>query len=512
MKKHLDLFRALVAFIVFGNAASRSLQIPVQAPQRDFSGPGVGLGAGPGNPGGGFGGGAGEGPQGLFGETFNDRPSGGVGTGPAGSLGVGAAGRRPGGFPGGRADILTGSGPGDGSFGRSRDGGLGSFGQGGATQFGRGPGLSGRLRPGALPGSQGELGSPSRNLQSIGSGLGPMGNSAGNAFGSGRTTPGQRGSGQGLPGGVPSPSGTLQDFRTGLSPSASPSGNLFGSDLGAPEQRGPPLGPSTTGFGLSSERERAGSSAIHRSGGIPSFPNPSVPFPRPSTTLGGGSDGFNGPAAAPPGAGGFDGGSATGPGIYGSGGAAPFGPPSSSPGAPGTETSVAGQPGMGSSLPAPAGSGVGQGTGVLPSNEIPSSSGISGARGTGVTGAPGVLPNGPQGVGPGATSRLPAGRGGSGPHRPGKPRGALNPVDAAAIGLGVGSGLLALSALAAGIASHIQQKKHRTTPLVKPTAGCVGGTNPPRANAQVRSRRSIPESKVPAEVLDSISMNFERLY
>lgn len=482
MKKHLELFRALVALAVFGNAASRSLQVPVETQQRALTESGLGQG-GPRGPAGGFGGGFGDGSPGLFGENPNDRMSGGrLGAASGTSFGLGAGAGRPTGFPGGRGDSFgrgsdLGVGPGAGAgFDRrpgSPDtsdflGGRGpTAGSGGGFGFGSGPsggnvpfsgatGTGGRRGVGGLPGSQGALGRPSPTLGSMGNGLG------GQLSGTLDPTrlPGLEGERPVSPGFGPSTTGNGPLSPGGIGGPSTP-GGLF------PEQS---MGNGPATFG----GENAGGSPL-------------------SGSLGGSQgQGLGSPSLTngPQGTAGI-GGNAVGGGFSptqsnGSGPVPPFG-------------SQAGSGNLG--LPSPGGAG-GPGSFV---NGSPTSTGSNGPGATG--------PAGPGGARPGTSlsSRHPGTQRGTQPKK-------LSPEDAAAIGLGVASSALAFGALAAGIISAVNQRKQarlRATARPSGATGAAGAAGPagkpPCASNTGRRRRSIAESKVSAEVLDSIPMNFEHL-
>ncbi|XP_077547905.1 uncharacterized protein LOC144160508 [Haemaphysalis longicornis] len=98
------------------------------------------------------------------------------------------------------------------------------------------------------------------------------------------------------------------------------------------------------------------------------------------------------------------------------------------------------------------------------------------------------------------------------PRRSGERR--HDPAVAAAVALGALAGVAAVGALGAGIAAAVQASRRRNMPLGAARRGATGRrrrkpAHKPRGD---RKRRSIPESKVPAEVLDQIPMNFENLY
>lgn len=95
----------------------------------------------------------------------------------------------------------------------------------------------------------------------------------------------------------------------------------------------------------------------------------------------------------------------------------------------------------------------------------------------------------------------------SGGHQQLQKPGRRSPSGATTAGIAIGAvaGALALSAIGTGIASAIQHNM----------AGRVSSGGCPRSGCRSscgRKRRSVPESKVPAEVLDSIPMSFDRSY
>lgn len=496
MKEHLALFPALVAFLVFGNAASRSLQMPVQEPQSAFGRQGLGPN-GPGAFGGGLGAGVDEGPSGLFGGRQDGGQSAGFGTGPGDTLRRGGGARTPGNL---------------GSLGSGGNGGPDTFGFGTGGGFGGGPGSGGS---GGFPGG---LSSPTGNGGGLGLGSrSPVGNLGPDVRGPGRgpgtggfgsasgTGPGGFVSGGPLSGtrsptGLPSlegefgsPSGPRSNTGNGLSTVANAAGDTLGSGPGVPGQRGSPQGAA----------------------GLPSSPGFSGPFSGQGAGPGSGSSPF-GTNAAPFGSGGTGIPGGSGPGGAGS----EFGrPPLELPGSPsgptfgsGSGSPGAGQAGPGLSEPAPAGGSGGPGASVAPFGGpgIPPSgtSGVSGAGGNGVLGAPGA-----QGVGPGL-GRPPAGGRVSSNRPTRKPHKQLTETEKAAIGLGVTGSLFALAGIGAAIASAVQSaQKHR--PGNPGTAQGRLSTvllKPPCAHGAGRQRRSIRESKVPVEILNSIPTDFERLY
>lgn len=464
MKEHLVLFPALVAFAVFGNGAGRSLQMPVQLQQSGLRGQGVGP-SGTGSFGGGFGGGAGEGSPGLFGGSPDGRQDAGVATGPRETLGGGGGGGRPEGF---------------GSLGSGNNGGSGSLGFGGVGEFGSG---SGSGVPSGFPSGLnsntgvGEglgfgAGSPAGNL---GAGFrGPGGSLSTGGFGSPRETgPGGSVSGGPLSGtrgssGLPglegerlSPSGALTPFgNTGNALGGIP-GPSFGSGSSIPGRHGSDqaLRPSRTGNGPLNPAVTEGFGAVEGR-----FPGQSIGSGRPpfGSEAGAGSPTANTPGGAA--------GEALSPSLSSNGLASPAG--------------TVGGGGPGGLSPAPS-----SGTGREPN--------LSGGTGTS-----------------GSVSR---------PGRPGtqlrKPPKKLSKEEAAAIGLGVAGGAFALGALAASIANAVQIRKRQQKEAAAIAAAAGGGRSCPGCkpttcvgNCGGRKRRSIPASKVPAEVLDNIPMNFEHLF
>lgn len=497
MKEHLALFPALVAFLVFGNAASRSLQMPVQEPQRAFGGQGLGSN-GPGPLGEGLGAGLDESPSGLFGGRQDARQSAGFGTGPRDMLRRGGGAGSPGNM---------------GSLGSGGNGGSDTFSFGTGGGFGRGPGSGGSGGfPGGLSsptGNGGGLGlgsrSPVGNLgPDSGPGRGPGTGGFGSASGTGPGgfVSGGRLSGTRSPTGLPSlegefgsPSGPRSNIGNGLSTVANAAGDTLGSGPGVPGQRGSTPGPA----------------------GLPSSPGFSGLFPGQAAGPGSGSSAF-GSNATPFGSGGTEIPGGSGPGGAASG----LGrPPLELPGSPsgptfgsGSGSWGAGQAGPGVSEPASFGGSGGPGANLAPFGGpgSPSSgtSGASGAGGSGVPAAPGA-----QGAGAGL-GRPTAGGPVSANRRTRKPQKQLTETEKAAIGLGVTSSLFALAGIGAAIASAVQSAHHKNRPG-KPAGQAHGApstplSKPPCVNGRCRERRSIRESKVPAEILDSIPMDFERLY
>lgn len=181
--------------------------------------------------------------------------------------------------------------------------------------------------------------------------------------------------------------------------------------------------------------------------------------------------------------------------------------------------------GPGSPMSNTPGSAPGEALGPSMSSNEP----LSGAETLGVGLPGGLSPTPSSGSGPAPIPIGGTGTGGSvsrpsgavlGPRRPGrqnrKPPKKLSRESAAAIGLGVASGAFALSALAAGIASAVQERRRVAHAAAAGTAapGRRPGCNPKPcgANCGGRKRRSIPMSKVSADVLDSISVNLDHLY
>lgn len=124
-------------------------------------------------------------------------------------------------------------------------------------------------------------------------------------------------------------------------------------------------------------------------------------------------------------------------------------------------------------------------------------------------------PSGPAPISPGGLGAI-GSNGGSVSVSSGIVSGGVQPVQkhrgrstsgAAAAGIAIGAvaGALALSALGTGIAGAIQSSRAGRVS----SGGCpVSGCRRPCG----RKRRSVPQSKVPAEVLDSIPMSFDRPY
>lgn len=176
--------------------------------------------------------------------------------------------------------------------------------------------------------------------------------------------------------------------------------------------------------------------------------------------------------------------------TLGSGGGSPLGPGSSGPGRGGSGSGSATLPGGGGPL-----TGTSTGTGALGTSRPEGPSAGAGPRGGNSLGRP-------------ASQK---------PKRPRK----MSKEDAAAIGLGVASSAFALGALAAGIYSAVQQRqrgKQRGAGQAGAAgaageAGAAGAAGKPVCVGNSgRVRRSIPTSKVSAEVLDRIPMNFQHLY
>lgn len=172
---------------------------------------------------------------------------------------------------------------------------------------------------------------------------------------------------------------------------------------------------------------------------------------------------------------------------------------------------------LGGSLPIPGGGGPGGGYPSVPSGPGSTTAGggghllhaiiAAGTRGTTV-GGPGSIPA----VALGGLSSSGTSVAGSSAVIPGpaqpvqKPRG-RGPSGAAAAGIALGAmaSALALSAIGAGVAGAIQSGR----------AGRVSSGGCPRSGCRSacgRKRRSVLQSKVPADVLDSIPMSFERQY
>lgn len=295
-----------------------------------------------------------------------------------------------------------------------------------------------------------------------------------------------------VPAGIPasgfSPEGAAMPSNRGM---GGPGGNAIASGVFGPG-RVSSSGPGNLNSAFSPSQ--SGTGPLGQGGAGSSFGG-SGSFSPPTFGVGTGSSQAGGPGTEfSPSQG------STGPagqeGTGGSGGASgSFGPPNFSVG------SGSLQPGS-----AP---GVARGEGLFPVGS-PSGSGSSGPGGTSAGLSGGVTtPTGSGSTGPGTSvgPGHPTTPGATGKRRrPKKPDAAT----AAAIGLGVASSLFALGALGAGIASAVAQnqaKRHGN-----PCATSTGCLQPPCPKPPRRERRSIGESRVPAEILESIPMNFERLY
>lgn len=476
MGKYLNMFIALLAIVRLGDAASLFGQSQQQV-QQGFPGLGSNLP-------GGLDGVLGEGPRGRIGSSLAPV---------LGSLG----GSRGGGGDGGRADgILGGYLPSVLGNGRSSTG-LGGQGGGSGPNTGSG-GLgtptSGSVGPGqgAAPGFPGILGAALGGIP--GSPLTPGGSST-TGYGLGGRT--NRGVGPGRAG-EPPMGGSGGPSGNAAGPGAFGRGSDSGPDLSRPNQA---FGPSLSSNGQLGPGGSGGSGVL---GG--SLPAPSLGS-RPEPALGG-EIGVGGSVSRPPS--GVSGpeyrlpASSTGLfGPEGRGGPARTGGSLSVPATViGPTTSLGGEFRLPSPLPGIPGGHLGPG-----SLSAGSSSGPGGASsmGTGVATSTGPgLPRAETRLRDGA---LP-GRRGPGIQKPAKK---LDQTTAAAIGLGVAGGALALSALAAGIASAIQHRP-RSAGLVGARRSCPGCLPTPCVRNCGRKRRSVPTSKVPSEILDNIPMNFERLY
>lgn len=473
MSRHLDVFLALVAIVGFGHANDLFGQTMQQQQQQQNLG-GIGRSF----------------PSGLDG-AFHGGPPGRPRESSGPNFGIGR-----GGFGGVGAPGSTGRNP-EGVFGSANGGGMPTPGLGGSFNDGR---VGGPLSPGGRlpagggsgPGIFGDSSTPS-----VGGSIpaGPIGGSGSRGV---RGLPG-------LEGGAPSPSDTLSGVGSGLSssggmgrPPVAPGTRGPGQRDAGPGQLGAPSGP----FGGS----RGSPGSLGFTAG-------------PSGTGGGALGSFGRPEEVAPGSGSFGNPSASATGGFGSGTgeSSPFGPPASAPGATGTGGSLFRQREQGNNLPSPVGGGVGPGYSGswAPQPGGPSSSGSTGVSGAGVNGAGarGPTATGAQGSGVGIGGRPISGSGPSGA-RPGrKPRKELTQTEKAAIGLGVTGGVFALTALGAAIASAVQTAHQRKPGHGKPGGGAgTGCLKPPCTSGCGRQRRSIQESKVTAEVLNSIPTDFERLY
>lgn len=169
------------------------------------------------------------------------------------------------------------------------------------------------------------------------------------------------------------------------------------------------------------------------------------------------------------------GGGLTNPGSGGPGGA-------SLPGTSGLGATGAGSGLYGTILGAATGQGLPAGPGALPADSMGGHSSSSVSVSSSSSSISGIAPHRPQ-------------------HRIGKPSAAA----VAGIALGTMAGAVALTALGTGLASAIQAgtgggRRH----VGCSRGGCSSGCG--------RKRRSVAQSKVPAEVLNSIPMDFNRRY
>lgn len=604
MKKHLELLRALVAFVALGKTASLSLQAPLQAQQSRLGsrelGPGV-----TGNPGGGFDGGVAGGSGGLFRGTVDQSQSGGLSTQLGESFGRGGGAANLGGFPGGSVDSLGAAGRGFGISGSDSNGDPGSGGLAGGGGFVSAPGSGGRdgflsgltspaasaqgvgrslsgvlgsgalggilggpgraspgpgaLRiptgsapggplpggPGGISGSTGtggsrRFGGPTGLLGTLGSSSGPasaVGNvlsSVGNLAGSlssggvGTTSgPGQPGYGSGGPGqfgGRPGPGGSaspggVPGLPGTLGPSSSPLGAV-GNVVGNLGSLAGSFG--TGGVGTTSGSGQTGTGQTGSGPGLPLGESSGEPTGMPGArgslsgpvgAIGLGPGRLGSPGAPSLGSGVLGSASGPRPEISGSGtGGGTFATPESSSGSsfgnmPGSSMNV--QPGLGTSTNVPSGRGFESGSIGASDGRHPSSGGSSGAGGAG--GSAGPVPSILPGAG-GALTNTRLTVGGSRRHRPGLAgtRRKPNTAEATAIGLGVLASALAAGAIGAGIAGALNRNRPRGIGGAR--IGCSGCIRQPCVSGCGRKRRSIPKSKVPADILDSIPTNFERLY
>lgn len=484
------------------------------------------LGSPLGGPGGG-GGATDQNRQGVFGDSIGNRGS------PPGLGGP---------LPGGTAGGLSNRGVG---FPTERGSDSGAFGGGIGTDTGSGVlGLGTPLR-----GSRPQRPGPQT------SGLGLLPGSLGGMSGSSPTAGGPTREGPALPG---SPD-TAVGFRNPGDPSRGASRGPGGSALGPGAFNpgggsGSPLGSPTSGLGTPMSEPEAPRPG-QQTGGLGGTPGGLGGIPGSSLTPGGPS--WAGPGLSStlntgvgirstggPSSGGLGGqaGSALGPGSFSSGSdlgrpTSAFSPGGSSGGIvpPGV---TGGNVGVGASLPTPA---LGGGLAPVPGGDILSGSpsgtpggalgpgspslaigGGPSARGSvgpgGAMSSPGGISTGPGSISPVERGNERAGqrlRGSDLSGRPTSPRrphaGKLSPEKAAAIGLSAASTALALGALAAGIASVVQNRQRMAN--IRPARiACVGCAPRPCVGNCGRKRRSIALSKVPAEVLNSIPANFERLY
>lgn len=386
--------------------------------------------------------------SGLRGQGVGPSGTGSFGGGFGGGAGEGSPGLF-GGSPDGRQDAGLATGPRETLGGGGGGGRPEGFGSLGSGNNG-GPGSLGFGFRG--PGgslSTGGFGSPSET--------GPGGSVSGGPLS------GSRGSSRlpGLEGERLSPSGALTPFGNSGNPLGGIPGPSFGSGSSIPGQHGSgqALRPSRTGNGPLNPAVTEGFGAVEGR-----FPGQSIGSGRPpfGSEAGAGSPTANTPGGAA--------GEALGPSLSSNGLASPAG--------------TVGGGGPGGLSPAPS-----SGTGREPN--------LSGGTGTS-----------------GSVSR---------PGRPGtqlrKPPKKLSKEEAAAIGLGVAGGAFALGALAASIANAVQIRKRQQKEAAAIAAAAGGGRSCPGCkpttcvgNCGGRKRRSIPASKVPAEVLDNIPMNFEHLF
>lgn len=311
-------------------------------------------------------------------------------------------------------------------------------------------------------------------------------------------------------------------------------GGMGAPSLGAAFEEGRAGGPLSPGGGIAAGR--GSGTAIFGGGGTPgvgsgfqagplsgshgpgALPGLDGAFPSSSDALsavGSGSSTLGGVAGPPFGSG--PGQRDSGPGAEGRLTSQPPVLPSGPAFGSGNGASGVGPAGQGFSHPASVGGSGGPGaTGspVIGPNWQPSDA--SGTSGSGRPGAPGSTASGTQGASGIAGGPSSAGNGLS-PTRPsGKPHNKpLTQAEKAALGLGLTGGLLAIGALSAAIAGAVQQaqkQRRQGKPGQGGGAPSQGIPKPLCTNGCGRHRRSIRESRVPAEILNSISMDFERLY
>lgn len=515
MKKHLDVFLPIVAIIAVGDAASLLGQSPVQqqlgigrlgggplgAMDSVFSGgSGGNLGESRGSslgplPGGLLGGGGGQGIDGSRRPDF----SGGVGGGSgAPSL--------PGPFGGNTAE---------GPFGRGVGAPTGALGQSGQPQGvnelgGNLPGVMDRVLSGGVRGGPGgNLGLTDGTVPGGVAGAGRVGPTAAS---SGGVLGNDFGGANGGPFGGRSAGGSALDRGVG-GPTGSGSGTgLLGSGSGAgPGRGGLALSPSLDGNGPLSPGGSRGGGVAGGPFSSTSLSSGPVPTVGSETSLGSPLSDLPGGVTGPALSSSLGSGGPMSPeGTQGSGAASGLLSTPSRHSRPGSLFGSGSGPA--SSLPGVPGSISGRGSVRSPFGENPSTSG-SIRPGGAISSAGSIIAGlGARRGSERAESRLRGGnllgrRLSSHGHRGGK----LSPERAAAIGLGAAGTALALGAIAATIASAVQQRQ-RLAKQGGTGTGCVGCRRTPCIGNCGRQRRSIAKSKVPAEILDSIPVNFERLY